>query len=627
MNFSQSQDQAHQNTQTLIWLFAFSIVCMVVTIYGAALMAFGIASKEKTAFELWQPQIFLVVAIATLILIGGGSWYKLLKLKAGGQVIAEDLGGRLLIAEYSNPAERQLLNVVEEMAIAAGIPVPPVYLLDNEQGINAFAAGYTANDAVIGITRGSLDQLTRDELQGVIGHEFSHILNGDMRLNLKLVGFLHGILLIYLLGRILCHWTNRRSKNNGIVAFGFALIIIGSVGLLCGRLLKSAVSRQREYLADASAVQFTRNPDGIAGALSKISNYHYSSLVHSPYAEENSHLFFGSALNFHFFGEWFATHPPLERRIQRLNGSKRSPLARQGQSPLPTTQSQSSSDLVMGLATSSTPQTVAETSIPSKTTEDQKLLGGLPDSIQNALQNPKDATALVYSLALNPNLPQRERQLTWLQQFDSEIASSTQMLSEVQLEPKMRLPLLDLTIPALRQSPSQYQKLFQGITGLAKANGIWSIADFTLYLVLWHRLQPDINPNPEIKYASLDPVWAECLVTLAAIACVGKTKPDAIAYAFRSGLSRLPGVGQQIIPETPPVLNLSELNKSLKRLSLATPKLKQAIVDACAYTVLLDAVTIQEADLLRAIAITLGCPLPSFLKASPTNKRSKAATN
>lgn len=611
MNFFEYQDRARQNTQKLIGLFILSVFCITLTIYGAALVSFGSLSEVKTPADLWQPELFLLVTIPTLLTIAGGSCYKVLQLRQGGSAIAEDLGGRRLLPDPINPDERQLLNVVEEMAIASGISVPAVYVLDRERGINAFAAGYTPNDAVIGVTRGTLEQLSRDELQGVIGHEFSHILNGDMRLNLRLVGYLHGILLIYLTGRIICDWNrgfDSRDKNNGLLWFGFAVIIIGLVGAFFGRLIKSAVSRQREFLADASAVQFTRNPAGIAGALRKIANHSDRSLLQSPYAEENSHLFFGNALKLDFLGELTATHPPLDKRIRRLEsfrGEYASP------APLSTSgnrqPAESQDSLTLGFAgtntsPSATPvnvqanakQIVAQvgTVAPEHFAYAQALLAKLPETIQTAVRERQSAIAIVYSLALDSENPQlRELQIAWLRQVEpAEVVESALAFSQeiAQLDPRMRLPLLELTVPALRQSTAtQCQKLFKCVTGLAKAKKQRSLAEFVLYLVLWHRLQPCLNPNVEnkIQYTALKQVWPDCLILISALARVGETKPAAIAFAFRSGLGRLPGAGQQTFPETPPEFKLGDLHESLQRLGLASPKLKQSVVDACAHTV------------------------------------------
>ena len=216
------------------------------------------------------------------------------------------------------------------MAIASGTPTPPVYMMQEEPGINAFAAGFTPSDAVVGVTRGCVGQLSRDELQGVIGHEFSHILNGDMRLNIRLMGVLFGILVVGLIGSILLRSSlygsalqSRSSRGNStqvLLIIGGVLMLVGFIGTLVGNLIKASVSRQREFLADASAVQFTRNPSGIAGALKKIGGFEAGSEMMNPHAPESSHMFFGRAVS-SGFNSLFATHPPLEERIARLDSS------------------------------------------------------------------------------------------------------------------------------------------------------------------------------------------------------------------------------------------------------------------------------------------------------------------
>ncbi|PSB10814.1 transcriptional regulator [filamentous cyanobacterium CCP2] len=660
MNFFEHQDRARQNTKMLIGLFVMAVIGMVFTIYIAALIAFGLFAQESVSI-LWYFNLFVLVAVPTIVVIGCGSCFKLVTLRQGGKVIAKDLGGRLVAPGTADPAEQQLLNVVEEMAIAAGISVPAVYVLDQEAGINAFAAGFTPNDAVIGVTRGTLDLLNRDELQGVIGHEFSHILNGDMRLNLRLVGLLHGILLIYIIGRVLFRSSGGRSrseeKGDPFLLFGLALILIGGIGLVYGRLIKSAVSRQREFLADASAVQFTRNPAGIAGALLKISGHSRGALIHSPYAEVNSHLFFGSAIKFNFFSELFATHPPLSQRIRKLqlvegqyaasaptvssliNDSHNSvmgfagdtPTGRSSRSPeTPSTQPRSN------FIHATPEQVIAQvgTVTPEQFAQTQAWLKQLPESIRTGLQNQQQATAIVYALMIHVgNSTVQQKQIDWLRQIESpEMVHDVLQFSQTvnTLDAQMRLPLLDLTIPMLRQyAPSECQKLFKSINLLAKTAGRWSLNDFVIYLVLFHRLKPNSPPANTTQSTKLEPIWTDCLLLLSALAQVGQTGQDAITYAFRSGLYRLPGISTLQIPDAPPPCNFSTLNQSLQRLSAASPKLKQAIVDACAHTVLLDQkVTIQEADLLRAIVITLDCPIPPFLRCcASTGKRTSNPKN
>jgi Zn-dependent protease with chaperone function len=702
MNFFEHQDRARNNTRKLILLFALSLSFITVTVYLAAVVTLSGTSKgsksrssryssinctqlrpatprtsaspnfndpaqrfqprypnsvavsptvqvpcppvtQKAAFSWWNPSLFFTIGTGTVVLVGLGSLYKIQTLKAGGSVIAQEMGGRLLLSEMAHPEERQLLNVVEEMAIAAGISVPAVYVMDAEPGINAFAAGFTPNDAVIGVTRGTLEQLSRDELQGVIGHEFSHILNGDMRLNIRLIGLLHGLLLLYITGRIIIDLRPRGKEGNAVLVFGIALVVIGSFGLLCGRLIKSAISRQREFLADASSVQFTRNPAGIAGALDKIASHHYSSIVYSPSAESNSHLFFGSALRFNFLEELFATHPPLAQRLRRLDASKRqyagqTPTFSSGGSSV-TGQESLAADFAGGRSTvarsphiqADAAQIVSQvgTVMPEHYAYAKALLGQLPEALALGIREPQGAIAIVYGLLLDTQNPQvRTKQLEWLKQVEpADLIEKTLALSADldAIDPRSRLPLVDLTVPVLRQSDTdQHQRLFKCIQGLANADGRWSLSEFVLYAVLRHRLQPaSVTSIQSTEFTTIGQIWSDCLILLSGLAQVGQTGADAITYAFRSGVYRLPGAGQETLPDAPPACNLQTLKRSLDRLNLATPKLKQAIVDACAHTVLLDnKVTVQEAELLRAIVILLGCPMPPFLNIN--NKRVKA---
>ncbi|TVQ24691.1 MAG: peptidase M48, partial [Leptolyngbya sp. DLM2.Bin15] len=340
MNFFEHQDRAKQTTLYLLGLFAIALMGMTLLLYGLALIVFHDAEQP---FRIWNPGLLMLATLIVVGVVGGSSAVKWQALQGGGKVVAEDLGGQLVHPDTADAAQQRLLNVVEEMAIASGISVPAVYLLAQERSINAFAAGLTPENAVIGVTQGSLEQLSRDELQGVIGHEFSHILNGDMRMNLRLIGVLHGILLIYLAGRMmysrgmigiaaLLHGAHRQSSRSSPSSsqsrrvsrshwLGLGLMAVGGLGLICGRLIKSAISRQREFLADASSVQFTRNPSGLSGALRKIGGYKAGSSIQVVGVEEASHLFFGEALKLAFWQGIFATHPPLQQRIQRIEGN------------------------------------------------------------------------------------------------------------------------------------------------------------------------------------------------------------------------------------------------------------------------------------------------------------------
>ncbi|HMJ66021.1 MAG TPA: M48 family metallopeptidase [Candidatus Binatia bacterium] len=332
MDFFQRQDNARRRTRWLLVYFAGAILGLAGTFYIISLSPYFYAHPEKTG-SFWHPQLFQWVISVVLVVIALGSLTKLVKLRKGGKAIALALGGRPLTTPAPDPDERELQNIIEEMSIASGVPMPAVYVLDREPGINAFAAGFRPEDAVIGVTKGAMQFLNRDELQGIIAHEFSHILNGDMRLNLRLVSWLHGILGIALVGGGLLQAARRcipwNSENDGLQKAGLGLFFFGSIvgviiyglgsaGAFFGRLIKSAVARQREFLADAAAVQFTRNPTGLANALKKIGGLGHGSRIRSPVAEEASHMFFGNGLRSSWFGI-FSTHPSLKKRIKLLD--------------------------------------------------------------------------------------------------------------------------------------------------------------------------------------------------------------------------------------------------------------------------------------------------------------------
>jgi Zn-dependent protease with chaperone function len=661
MNFFENQDLARRKTRQLLLLFAASVLTLIVGIYCVTIVTFGkslgaecVATSAPNStnysssssssnrryrsrnsrnspgctINTWvQPKVFFTVAGVTVALILGASGYKIQQLKQGGHVIAEQLGGRRIMSDTHDAAERMLLNVVEEMAIAAGISVPEVYLLDNEHGINAFAAGYTPNDAVIGVTRGSLEVFNRDELQGVIGHEFSHILNGDMRMNINLMGWLHGILCIYLIGRGICDITYYdRDRGKGVGYFGFGLIVLGGSGLFFGRLMQSAISRQREFLADASAVQFTRNPDGIASALEKIGGH--GSKLQASYAQASSHMFFGSVLSSMWSFDWFATHPPIEKRVMKIRGLQPGDLAAsslyssQQTDSSPTSSSTSSFSSSLNSSFSSSLNSSIGTVNPGHYDYAKGLLAQIPDDLRSSLRSPQTACCIVYALLLD-----RENQLTYDQQIEylkkvlsaDDVAQTIAFGQQIKdLNDRLYLPMLDLAVPALRQKmPQDCTRVLVAVHELAKIDGKWTLAEFVSYLVLHYRLTPHIKGPfpPSSEHPTIGPVWGHSLNLIAALARVGHRTQDQIDYAFRSGFSYLPGAAKQDRPQTVPPLNLLELRQGLEQIRMVSPRVKQGVVDACVHTVMLDnQVTSQEADLLRAIVILLDCPIPPFLE-------------
>ncbi|MFO7028858.1 peptidase M48 [Limnospira fusiformis CCALA 023] len=642
MNFFEHQDQARQNTVYLLGLFVVAVIVMIILLYGVVVFA---------QFDrlVWQPELLFLVALGVIGTVGAGSVQKSIQLRGGGKVVAEDLGGTLVDRMTGDELEKRLLNIVEEMAIASGISVPEVYVLGEEQGINAFAAGFTPNDAVIGVTRGCLEQLDRDELQGVIAHEFSHILNGDMRLNLRLIGVIQGLIFIYLIGRVMLRGSflgggsgksSSKGKDSGLI-IGLGMVVIGGVGFFCGRLIKSAVSRQREFLADASAVQFTRNPDGISGALQKIAGYKSGSKVRNPRAEEASHLFFGEAFTgiFESFGQIFATHPPVKERVKRLEGfaGRTWSVEETGNNPSMSSIA-SGNEMVAGFAGSSPqaqPQPESLSVSPDRvvagvgTTNPKHLdnvrgfLADIPEPVRMATRDVNGAIAIIYSLLLHTDPEVRDRQMSSLR--ESSPPPVLEMIENLSpylesLNARTRLPLIDLAIPALRGgSVSQCTQLLKQARVLIKADNHLSLSEYAIFVVLRQRLTnyfPSTQPESKVKFTDIKQIWSDCVTVLSALARVGQDSPGAVDIAFQAGLLRLPKNSGETLPTAPGEYSLTQVGESLKRLELAAPKLKQAVVDACAYTVLADHhVTLDQAELLRAIVISLNCPIPPFLDA------------
>ena len=424
MDFFEHQDKARKNTKVLVVYFVVAVACIIASVYLATLLIFYGASFQQQPtiartpeLVLWDPILFFYVVLGTLGVVAIGSLYKTAALAKGGSAVAEALGGRLLNSNTTHPDERKLRNVIEEMAIASGVPVPKIYVLDNEKSINAFAAGHAPDDAAIGVTRGCLTLLNRDELQGIIGHEFSHILNGDMRLNLRIMGVIFGIVCLSVIGRVLIYSRGGGNRGrNPLMLLGLALIVIGAIGVLFGRLIQAALSRQREFLGDASAVQFTRNPAGLSGALQKIGAA--GSKVESPHAGEASHMFFENGLGKPFLGA-LATHPPLAERIRAIDpgwdGNFKAAVPKAGaekphevvkppssRSPFPLIPGIPGGGGGAGLAADFVqmgavfPYLGKPTPLHLRYAEE--LRNSFPEKIQSAAHDPIDATALIYAL-------------------------------------------------------------------------------------------------------------------------------------------------------------------------------------------------------------------------------------
>ncbi|WP_430460553.1 M48 family metallopeptidase [Thalassolituus sp. LLYu03] len=658
MDFFAHQDQARKRTGHLVVLFSAAVLTLIVLLN--LLLAFVLWGMDKHVtgkytdivhmandpstglpvrpglFAYMSLEQWLAITAGVLVIVGGASLVKWMTLRGGGRQVAESLGGRLLLPASKDFYERRLLNVVEEMAIASGMPVPPVYVLDDDS-INAFAAGYQPSDAVIGVTRGCMQQLTRDQLQGVLAHEFSHIFNGDMRLNIRLMAVLFGILFVGMIGRYILNSASRRSgfssgnkKDNGlpIFLFGLGLVVIGYGGVFFGNLIKAAVSRQREFLADASAVQFTRNPDGIGGAL-KVIGYGAGSVISSPEREETAHIFFGQALPFRFSG--FATHPPLDERIRRIeprwDGRFLPPQKRadaEAESPDVAVGRQAAAafagvSLMAGDApieyTPASPQPRADrASHTDFSSGDEVAVAGERDKLADAARDAYSARALVVGLLMAP--PERfvhEQQLDLIRSqqgvdFYKQVLRMLPLLQALRAEE--RLPLVETAIPALKQlSAAQYQDFRQLLVQLAKADGEIDIFEWCLYRLILQYLNPHfeaVTPSAT-RFAKVADVADDLAVVLSVLAWFGSDQQESAYTAFSRGCDAAGFAGLTLQARSN---SLKPLNLALTRLTEAYPHLKGRLVKAMVACMDSDGQQRPvELDLVRTISALMEVPV------------------
>jgi len=630
MDFFAHQESARRRTRLLVALYATAVAGLIGLLYLVAwwLAAYGAAADEAGAVPLWRPDIFLPVALATLAVIGLGTLYKIIRLSHGGRVVALELGGRRLEANIADPAEKRLLNIVEEMALAAGTPIPEVFLLDLEPGINAFAAGFTPQDAVIGVTRGAVERLTRDELQGVIAHEFSHIVNGDMRLNLRLIGVLHGILVIALIGSALLRsvaYTRirrppRRDEKKGgdpralIALTGLALLVIGWIGVFFARLIQAAVSRQREFLADAAGVQFTRNPYGLAGALRRIADGGAGARLNHPRAAEAGHLLFADGLRARWLAAW-ATHPPLTERIARLE-NRGATLARMEERGL------EEPDTANGRARGFSAQ-IGRLE-PARLAAAATRLSGVPPNLLEAAEDTTAAPLLLAGFLLDTRPgPVRETQLAALRKFRETWALAVAPPLPLNFPPELRLPFFEHAIPALRRMRrDMYPAYLALLDELIAADGRIVVFEMALRRMLRRRLAPVFaraQPTPQ-RYHAWPEIAPDARIALSALAHAGHGDAAGAKAAFDAAWEKVrASAGMAMLLEADAAG--ARLDSALDHLAEAAPRIKRTLLDAAAVGVATDGViTPAEGDLLRVVADALDCPAPLPLPALPSSR-------
>ena len=629
MNFFEHQAAARKTSSRLVILFGLAVLGIVAAVNVATWAATG--STGAIAFT----------TIATLAVIGLGSMYRIASLRGGGEPVALQMGGVPVPENTTDLNLRRLRNVVEEIAIASGVPVPKIYVLEHEAAINAFAAGYSTSDAVVAVTRGALDKLNRDELQGVIAHEFSHILNGDMRLNIRLIGVLFGILMIGLIGRkILLHGRfSGRSKGAGAV-LGAALVamIVGYIGLFFGRMIKAGVSRSREVLADASAVQFTRQSQGLAGALKKIGGVHEGAKLNDPGdAEEVSHMLFGDGVG---FSGLFATHPPLLKRIQALEPQFRAEQMERLQAQwMATPPDGLQEDLRMGLAQSgagtrlpgaaqelnvSPAMVAAQVALPAENDflRADAIASEIPDALRD-LAAQRDAVMpllLGLLLAQDEALATRQRGeiAARLGEATADQALRIHQQLVADLHPMLRLPLAAVAFPVLRLRPRpELDTFLDCVFAVVHADGEVSLFEYCLGRLLTVQVRESLDPSRYARFGRRKPgnVRQEFATMLAVVAHAGNADATSAQHAYLAGMQRV--LPRDHLPYAPPANGVLALDAVWEPLDALDPLAKQAMVESVTAAISHDGrVSVAEAELLRTICGVLHCPLPPMLERS-----------
>jgi Zn-dependent protease with chaperone function len=599
------------------------------------------------------PRVYLLGALGTALVIFTVSGWNIVQLGSGGKAVAEMVGARRVPPDTADPLERRLMNVVEEMSIASGVRVPGVYVMDGEAGINAFAAGYDVSDSIVAVTRGTLEALNRDELQGVIAHEFSHILNGDMRLNIRMIGVLAGIVFIGSVGEFIMRSQRGGSDNKGAMPIflgGLALLLIGYIGLFFARLIKAAASRQREFLADASSVQFTRNPDGIAGALDQIEVSSSGALIANRHAEDVSHMFFGQALEMKL-GGLFDTHPPLEERIVRVHGRFDRASYRKTRAQAAADAAADVEDSKKGIARKDAAAAVLASAAAAglsgrrgadlgtawgrsagesaqlvgsmdggKVDYAARLLQSLPEGLRESLRDPAGARAALVALLFAPKEDVMQGQVAALKAAGlatlAEQARAVEPLTR-RLGEAFHMAVIDLALPTIKGGTDEAKKeLVRALEAVINADRRVSLHEFVVLTLVRNQLAPNAKPGAagsrKISDLQFDAVIVLSLVVHAGTRRdVTGPRAEALQAAMRAGTSAMG------LDEVPPAatLTLAAASTALDSLKQLGPMQKAILVKGLFAAASADGtIRVVEAELMRMVGAVLDCPLPPLLE-------------
>ena len=663
MDFFAAQDLSRSKTKWLFLLYVLAIIAIIAGIYLVLMLVFAMGAPESMGL-VFNLELLVGVALFTVLVIGSGSLYKTLELRSGGEQVAASVGGVRVHPGTTNLQERRLLNVVEEMALASGVSVPPVYIIDGEPGINAFAAGYSPSDAVIGVNRGTIETLNRDELQGVIAHEFSHILNGDMRMNIRLIGVLFGIQVLTLIGYFIFrsigntgrHGRSRDSNRDSgqgiilILAAAGALVAFGLIGQLFARLIKASISRQREYLADASAVQFTRDPNGIGGALKMIGASSAGSAVKSWEAEQLSHMYFASCFS-SGLSSLLSTHPPLVPRIQKIDHrfdgdfkgylSVRQRIAQAKAKRLEKEQEQkrkldSMNPLggifpasIAGKFSFDPALLIATIGAPNQRDVDhsRSMIETIPSEIIMAARDPFGARCVAFALLCSDDKSLRPEQLNLIgkEEGPASLEVTQRLLLKVDtLQMVFRLPVMEMIQASLSElSPQQYQRFRSTVIRLVRLDNKTSLFEFVVrhHLLMHLDRRFSLTRPKRVRYESTAKLGKQIEMMLSAFATASVSgsvlehskEPDAeqVLASYRLAM-QVAGFGEAAESKAElRAWEVEQLEDCMQHLHRASHAVKKQFLHAAAVLITYDhEITVAESEFFRAVAESLDCPVP-----------------
>jgi Zn-dependent protease with chaperone function len=636
VDFFARQEAARRQSRWLVFAYVIAVLCVIVGIDVVAAVVFAVAADETGAGSA-SGTVYVWCTLLVGGLIAGATVYKTLLLRGGGGVVARDLGGVRVDASTRDPQRRRLVNVVEEMAIASGVPAPEVYVLEQETAINAFSAGHAPANAAIAVTAGMLQRLNREQLQGVIAHEFSHILNGDMRLSIRLMGLNFGLLVVALMGRLMLHAgqgsrSGRKGKGGGLVVFALAVMVMGYIGLAAGRVLQAMISRRREHLADASAVQFTRNPEGLKAALLRAAAQKTSTRLHAADADEVAHMLFLASGR-----RLFATHPPVIERLRELEPgyseqrmrdeivalqmawdsepAEESPVPLSGANKLPF----GAGGGVVGVLSAAAIAASVAAPQPEHVEHARALRESLPERLQDLAGVPAEARGFVLALLLAEDGETRERQFALLAAEPGGAALVTAVTAGAELArhvaPEQRLPGVLQLFPALRQLPAEEQRaLIVWITKLSAADRRIDVFEFALGRLVACSLEEALRPRAPHGTQTLEGLTADIATLFAVVARHGVDSEAEARRGYSAGIGK--ALGDRWPDYSYPVVWAPALGEALDRLRELLPAGKELLLEGLVATIGLDGqVTVAESELLRAVCAVLQCPLPPLLPA------------